>query len=189
MAAAPAALTAEDVLEVSGEDDLRCVTDLVLRHRGIASVPEELAASLVALKILSLSHNLLSTLGSAFGHLRALERLNVGFNALTSLQGIENCVALTHLYAPNNRIRDMGPLSKLTRLETVCLLRNSVPELKGEVVIPLLGLTRVRELDLAGNPCATSDDYAATLANALPSLETLDGDPLDRAELCGAPAD
>ena len=46
-----------------------------------------------------------------------LQYANLNFNALTSLNGIEQCKELRQLFIANNRVREMEPLASCQHLE------------------------------------------------------------------------
>lgn len=105
------------ILELSGEISLDDIRDLNLRSQKLSSF-ESYAPRLQNLLALSLSHNHLSNL-KGFHHLSLLTSLNVNFNSLSSLDGLQNCKCMQKLYAANNMIRDLAPLSSLPLLTTV----------------------------------------------------------------------
>ena len=116
-----ASVTEAELLETTGEDTLEDITDLSLRERGLCELPSaDLLRRLSSLEVLSLSHNRLSSLGALATSRVAAERLthlNVSFNAMISLSGLEACHRLTRLYASNNRVRSLAPLASCTELE------------------------------------------------------------------------
>jgi hypothetical protein len=169
-------LTEANILALTGEDALEDVRDLTLRNHKLRSFDQGDTSRLINLQILSLSHNLLTSL-AGFQHLHNLTSVNVNFNALTSLDGLQRCGALQHLFAANNRIRDLTPLLLLPHLHTLHLLRNQVASL--EAAASVLGqLAHLRELELAGNPCCLCADYKHRLVLQL-ELESLDGDSVN----------
>lgn len=77
-------LTDEYLLEVSGEEALEDVQDLILRSKELTQI-DDLVARLPNLSTLSLSHNLLGNI-TCISSLQSLHHLNVSFNALTTIQ-------------------------------------------------------------------------------------------------------
>ncbi|KAG2489114.1 hypothetical protein HYH03_012340 [Edaphochlamys debaryana] len=128
---------------------------------------------------MSLSHNLLTSL-AGFQHLQNLVSLNLNFNALPSLEGIGACTALQHLFVANNRVRDVSPLAELVHLETLHLFRNQISDLDGSLAV-LVHLVKLRELELAGNPCSLCPDYKHRVVLQL-ELESLDGDAINQLD-------
>ena len=87
-------LSDADMLDLSGEASLEDVRELNLRSQQLASI-EGFAPRLPNLLALSLSHNRLTSL-SGCHNLRLLTSLNINFNALTSLEGIQVGAAEPH---------------------------------------------------------------------------------------------
>ena len=81
--------TTQELLELSGEDQLDQVRELVLRDAGLAAIGT-LLEPLVALEVLSLSNNLLRSLEGC--SLARLLVLNVNFNRIASLEGAQQVV-------------------------------------------------------------------------------------------------
>ena len=105
------------ILELSGEECFDDIRDLNLRSQKLSSFGSY-APRLQNISALSLSHNQLSNL-QGFHHLALLTSLNVNFKSLTSLDGLQSCKCLQKLYAANNMLRDLAPLSSLPLLTTV----------------------------------------------------------------------
>ena len=117
-------MTEDELLESTGEDTLEDITDLTLRDRGLTSLPSpELLRRLSNLEVLSFSHNRLSSLSSLTACCDRITHLNVSFNALTSLDGLEACRHLTKLYASNNRVRSLEPLVSCAELQVWSVAR------------------------------------------------------------------
>ena len=96
-----------------------------------------------------------------------LSRLDCGHNRLSSLDGVQGCVALAELWASHNRL----PLRALLELR------------------PLASLNR---LVFSGNPCVKASPaglYTHAAALLLPSLSSLDAAPLSRARAVAFVAD
>ena len=170
-----------ELLELSGEDSLSSVREIVLRGRGMTDGSlDPVLSPLVSLEVLSLSNNSLTSL-SSLPRLGALHTLNVNFNRLSSLEPLAACTGLTKLFAASNRIASLAPLSALTGLRALSLYRNRVGSLDAAVEV-LGGLGLLEELDLGANPCALDAAYKHWLVTAVPSLTTLDGDTLTDVE-------
>ncbi|KAG2429408.1 hypothetical protein HYH02_014063 [Chlamydomonas schloesseri] len=117
---------------------------------------------------------------AGFQHLKSLVSLNLNFNALTSLEGIGSCTALQHLFVANNRIRDVGPLVSCEHLQTVHLFRNNISNLDLTIGV-LSNLPKLKELELAGNPCSMAPEYKHRAVLQL-DLESLDGDQINQLD-------
>jgi len=83
--------------------------------------------------------------------LQGLEVLSLSLNKLTSLSDFQHCKNLQELYVKKNQISSLSE------------------------IVWLRGLSRLRHLWLAENPCAEGDDrYRQTVIHNLPQLEKLD---------------
>ena len=94
-------VTTELVLDISGEDDTLCVSQLLLRGLELTAFEPDCAERLPNLQTLSLSHNKFATL-ERFDRFGALTELNLNFNQICSLDGLE-APLLAKLYLSNNR--------------------------------------------------------------------------------------
>jgi len=72
--------------------------------------------------------------------------LEVSFQSIASLEGIEHCVDLMVLGLPFNEIADVSPLANLSNLMTLSLEGNVICDIS-----PLSGLTDLGYLELGGN--------------------------------------
>lgn len=82
-------------------------------------------------------------------------------NQIRSLADFQNCYQLQELYIRKNNIKD---------LRDVCYLR---------------GLSSLRNLWLADNPCSQEEGYRFAVLRALPQLEKLDDVPIKPEEIEG----
>ncbi|GIL76723.1 hypothetical protein Vretimale_8805 [Volvox reticuliferus] len=168
-----------NLLALTGEEALEDIRELTLRNHKLQSFDQGETARLINLQVMSLSHNLLSSL-AGFQHLKHLVSLNLNFNALTSLEGISSCTALQHLFVANNRVRDVSPLVPCTNLTTLHLFRNNIANLDMTMVV-LAALPKLRELELAGNPCSLAPDYKHRVVLQL-ELQSIDGDGITQLD-------
>ncbi|CAK4080201.1 unnamed protein product [Aphanomyces euteiches] len=95
-------VTASLLLERAGIYEVLGTKELILRDEAIDELEETCAKDLVSLELLSLSHNALRTL-THFEHLTNLIELNINFNHVESLDGLQ-CYGLQKLYAANNKV-------------------------------------------------------------------------------------
>ena len=167
-------LTEQTILELSGEDELCQVRELVLRERGLSEVGP-LLERLTALEVLSLSNNNVHSLAGC-ASMGRLTTLNINFNRIASLEPLSNCPLLEKLFASSNKISTVAPLAACMRLKELSLFRNLVVSLDATLAV-LKQLPALRVLDLGANPCALGPPYRHRIVSTL-SLECLDGDPL-----------
>ena len=111
-----------------------------------------------------------------FAALPSLTTLYVQDNLLTTLDGLQTCTALQHVYAPRNALIALWPSAVAAPRY---LLELDVSHNRLEVLESVLRLLRggcpnLRALWLAGNPCAEEADYRARVAAGLPTLVVLD---------------
>lgn len=88
-----------------------------------------------------------------------LERLNLGYNALSELGPLEELTDLTVLLLWGNEIEDVGPLATLTSLEELALSYND----RISDIEPLQNLTQLEALRLRRN---VIDDVSPLVANS-----------------------
>lgn len=139
------------------------VQHLAVRDLGLTRLQSTAAQRLQCLVALSLSHNKLASLDS-LAPLRALEELNVNFNRVGTLAvrragggGGGAWPKLRKLYASNNRLPSLvGAEQWSSTLEVLCAFRNRVADLAPAIDL-LRSFSKLRELDLDGNPCAHGD--------------------------------
>ncbi|KAG5487689.1 hypothetical protein LSCM1_08052 [Leishmania martiniquensis] len=168
-------LSRNELQELTNLQPLRSLTRLNASYNRISFVD----GLPLRLTQLNLAHNKLEHLDhvSQLVHLRELD---VSFNRLTSLAGLHPRIPLEVLRADDNRISRTSGLKELSSLRVASLSNNyveDVDELLFVSTTPSLQL-----LNLAGNPVTRARRYRQTLAELQPSLVSLDGAPLTRAD-------
>nr|XP_044991233.1 ras suppressor protein 1 isoform X3 [Jaculus jaculus] len=162
-----------NMLDVSGLFSLAHITQLVLSHNKLTTVPPNVAelknlevlnffnnqieelptqiSSLQKLKHLNLGMNRLSTLPRGFGSLPALEVLDLTYNNLNERSLPGNFFYLTTLralYLSDNDFEILPPdIGKLTKLQILSLRDNDLISLPKEIG----ELTQLKELHTQGN--------------------------------------
>eukprot|EP01064_Diplonema_japonicum_P010793 TRINITY_DN18030_c0_g2_i1.p1 TRINITY_DN18030_c0_g2~~TRINITY_DN18030_c0_g2_i1.p1 ORF type:complete len:635 (+),score=80.69 TRINITY_DN18030_c0_g2_i1:90-1994(+) len=151
----------------------------------------------VSLSAIDLSSNkLVSLKGLPLG----LVRLMVGKNQLSNLEGLSALPFLQELDVSHNRLTELKGLPKSSPVTILKLSHNRLPNTQGlqalsqlqileldnnyicltEDLKSLVKCTNLRTLTLKGNPCADHPAYRVTVAHMIPSLVTLDGQPVQR---------
>lgn len=162
-----------NMLDVNGLFTLSHITQLVLSHNKLTTVPPNIAelknlevlnffnnqieelptqiSSLQKLKHLNLGMNRLNTLPRGFGSLPALEVLDLTYNNLSenSLPGnFFYLTTLRALYLSDNDFEILPPdIGKLTKLQILSLRDNDLISLPKEIG----ELTQLKELHIQGN--------------------------------------
>ncbi|GET85514.1 hypothetical protein, conserved [Leishmania tarentolae] len=168
-------LSRNELQELTSLQPLRSLTRLNVSYNRISFVD----GLPLRLTQLNLAHNKLEHL-DCVGQLVHLRELDVSFNRLTSLAGLHARIPLEVLRADDNRIDCTGDLKEMHSLRIASLSNNyveDVDELLFVSTTPSLQL-----LNLVGNPVTRARNYRQMLAELQPSLVSLDGAPLARAE-------
>jgi hypothetical protein len=161
------------VLELTGEDQVENVCELMARSGGLSRIDEDTMLRLSKLTLLTLSTNSLRDV-SPLRHCAALVHLNLSHNSIEDIAALSSLTLLEKLFLSNNRIQTIAPLASCTRLTTLSLFRNSLGDLDRSVAV-LQRLPGLTELDMAENPCSFSTAYRHTMIAEL-ALSVLDGD-------------
>mmetsp|Transcript_136232 Transcript_136232/g.303506 ORF Transcript_136232/g.303506 Transcript_136232/m.303506 type:complete len:607 (-) Transcript_136232:75-1895(-) len=165
------------VLDAAGERRIEDVCQLVLRERNFESLATSRAldfSRLAGLEVLSLSHNRLKDI-RPLAAVVSLVEVNLNFNCIVDLSPLFECELLEKLFAANNEIESVAGLDEgCPNLREVSLFANHVSDAQ-EVLRTLQGLPELRALDIGGNACCEGPSQRYALLQALPLLESLDG--------------
>ena len=177
-----------------------CSLDLSTNHISWFELAADTAPRLTTL---SLRNNSLSEVGPIARLGNTLRRLDLSFNQLTSLKGVDKLHALRILLASGNQLTGELPvhlnaakrlvlvdlshnkldgscsqvgnaLSGLTKLSTLKLAHNMLPPRALPHLVATLGKMQLRRLELYSNPLAEADEYPDVLLQVQPKLVTLD---------------
>jgi len=143
-----------NVNDLSGLQYCRALTQLQLNDNNIDDIT--LLSHLANLSYLELTGNRIRDV-SALSHLTNLRNLYLANNAISNITALSSLVSLgphgsysippsPDLDLSNNRITDVSPLSRLTRLEWVVLDDNNISD-----ITPLANLTSLTKLGLSVN--------------------------------------
>jgi len=114
-------------------------------------------------------------------NLPTLIRLFVAKNHLKNLQGLKDCVNLTHLHARDNSISKLEDFPCLEKLEYVNLRGNALNRFSQTQF--LRNSPNIRTLIAMDNPIATLDDYKMEMIAANLNLKRLDKQPVAEMDL------
>ncbi|KAJ8270896.1 hypothetical protein GJAV_G00120490 [Gymnothorax javanicus] len=158
-----------DFVDGGNFSDLSNMTMLGLSNNGIANITG-MFQNLGGLKVLLLDHNLIassSIFASTFDHLRSLEILQLGHNAIGFIRGgwFRHTRTLLTLQLEGNLIASLESATfraaNLENLETLDLSDNLIEHIDGD---SFRALPRLRRLDLSGNNLRTAPDAFSYLA-------------------------
>lgn len=175
-------LTATTILDFCGEDHLEDAQELIVRDGGFTSLDPLACPQLSQLRTISLSHNKFSSL-EGFSSFLILKELNMNFNSLSSIRGLQcknlEALFLSHNQLTNAALRDLP--STLPMLRVLCLYMNKIQNLEAALT-DMRRLPKLKDLSLAGNPCAFGSEYKHKTVQTLPRLQVLDGETLQRID-------
>lgn len=174
-----AELTEQEVIQAADEGGcLSEVTQLIYRRRGLQSLQTPASVDfgeLVSLRVLSLSHNKLTSIRPV-ADLPCLVELNINNNQIEDLSPAFQCEGLEVLLAASNCVSSVSGL-ELQQLRHLSLFSNALAEL-GTLLPMLAALPQLQKLDIGGNPCSKDPSQRYCILRELPRLAELDGDPL-----------
>ncbi|GFY37675.1 hypothetical protein TNIN_71951 [Trichonephila inaurata madagascariensis] len=113
--------------------------------------------------------------------LRSVRKLNAWGSELTDVSIVKKLPNVEVLSLSVNAISSLEDFSHCNNLQELYIRKNNISEL-GEIR-HLRDLPKLKNLWLADNPCAESDDYRLTVIRALPQLQKLDNMPIRPDEI------
>ncbi|KAH8369879.1 hypothetical protein KR093_001343 [Drosophila rubida] len=162
---------------VTQRTDLEHVESVRLRVISYSISLSRLSLFLPSLQQLDLSGSVLSSLRDLGYGLMQLTHLNISNCGLNSFDGTSGLPAIRVLIADGNMIQRVGPLSELSQLQVLQARNNRISELG---LLSFLGLCpQLMEVELGGNPVCRLPLYRDTLRRSVPTLQQLDGQPID----------
>ncbi|EPY23551.1 leucine rich repeat containing 61 [Strigomonas culicis] len=157
-------ITEDTILRQSKQYDVAVLFEARLSSLRAFSIDSSAFARCKSLTVLHLSHNRLDTLRGIEVLAETLTYLNAAENKLSDIASVAPCVQLRHVLLEGNQLSNRAslmPLTKLTRLEVLCLRREL--ELDGARFV----------LD---NPISADVKSYATLVKELfPAVRNVDG--------------
>eukprot|EP00743_Colponemidia_sp_Colp-15_P011792 GILK01013251.1.p1 GENE.GILK01013251.1~~GILK01013251.1.p1 ORF type:complete len:913 (+),score=147.11 GILK01013251.1:181-2739(+) len=130
-------------------------------------------AQINSLQDLDLSFNHLSRI-VGLDHMISLLVLDLSNNLLTSTKNLSFCTNLHTLKLRENQIRYVEQLEPLQELTYLDLSFNSIRSASTDLR-PLSFNRKLKVLHLLGNPCTGSNNHRVTMLSLLPGLTLLDG--------------
>ncbi|GLC43414.1 hypothetical protein PLESTF_001299400 [Pleodorina starrii] len=143
-----------------------------------------LGATLPNLLELNLNGSSLDSLRDVGTGFRLLQVLWVSRCGLKALDGLNGLPSLRELYAAYNDIADLQPVDSCQQLEILDVECNCIPDT--DAVLYLAACANLQTLTMAGNPAADKPGYRQAICGALPSLHSLDDQPVTAADRGGA---
>ncbi|KAL1523326.1 hypothetical protein AB1Y20_018272 [Prymnesium parvum] len=140
-----------------------------------AALVAEICNSIHNLTVLNLSRNEIASIEN-IERLVSLTKLDLSHNLIREPTGLESLTNLTHLDLSSNSIHVLTGLERLGSLEVLHLADNNLTT--ADVLRSLCYLQNLHTLTLRGNPLASLQNYRSVVAQRLPSLRVLDGEPL-----------
>lgn len=124
------------------------------------------------LAMLDVSFNLLASI-EGIESLQCLEELNLSFNRLNDVSLLEFCPRLQRVNLSGNRLMNTRGIETLVRLQHLDLSENLIEY--PEALRPLSLNQNLTHLVLRGNPISMKLDYRVLLLDMIPSVLMLDG--------------
>jgi hypothetical protein len=103
-----------------------------------------------------------------------VEILDLSYNQISVIEGLDYLSKLRTLNLGNNRISKIEGLDKLKNLQTLNLENNSISS--KEDFQKLTSMTKLRSINLKGNPVTQDPQFVTTLKSLLPNLAYINGE-------------
>ncbi|KAK4255268.1 hypothetical protein QN277_008286 [Acacia crassicarpa] len=132
------------------------------------------------LNTLVLSKNPIRKLGDALAKVKSITKLSLSHCQLETIESsLKSCVELKELRLAHNEIKSLpDELAHNSRLLNLDLGNNVI--LRYSDLKVLKSLVNLRNLNLLGNPVATTDKIARKIRKALPKLQIFNARPVDK---------
>ena len=169
----------EYLQSVTGKSDLSVVTYLQLKVDLNVQSLLDINELLPALKSLVLDDSIMSSIRDLGIGLRCLISLSLNSCSLNDLDGVGVLTGLQDFSACDNFITDVAPLAMHESLATLNLSGNNLSDIS--IADALSTCPKLSALFLGRNPIEKMPNYRLVIASLIPSLEKLDGCPVDAA--------
>ncbi|KAL0308579.1 UNVERIFIED_CONTAM: protein phosphatase 1 regulatory inhibitor subunit PPP1R7 [Sesamum radiatum] len=130
--------------------------------------------------------------------LKCIKKLSLQSNRLTSISGLEECVALEELYlshngiekmeglctlinlrvldVSSNKLKEINDIKNLAKLEDLWLNDNQITSLDSIAEAVASSRENLTTIYLERNPCANSPNYISTLRQIFPKIQQIDSE-------------
>lgn len=170
----------EDYLQrVTGKSDLSGVSYLQLKVDLNVQSLLDINELLPSLKSLVLDDSIMSSIRDLGIGLRCLISLSLNSCSLNDLDGVGVLTGLQDFSACDNFVTDVSPLAMHESLATLNLSGNNLSDIS--IADALSTCPKLSALFLGRNPIEKMPNYRLVIASLIPSLEKLDGCPVDAA--------
>merc|ERR1711971_448620 len=112
-------------------------------------------------------------MGENLNHLVNLEWLDLSFNNISKIEGLDELHRLTDLCLVNNFITNIENLDNNKHLQVLSLGNNCITDIDGNILY-LRQFEHLEALNLRGNPIYEQDDFKESIFAYCASLKFLD---------------
>ncbi|AES67115.1 putative leucine-rich repeat domain, L domain-containing protein [Medicago truncatula] len=157
---------------------LSTIRALILNDNEIVSICN--LDQMKELNTLVLSKNPIRKIGEALKKVKSITKLSLSHCQLEGIDtSLKFCVELTELRLAHNDIKSLPEeLMHNSKLRNLDLGNNVIA--KWSDIKVLKSLTKLRNLNLQGNPVATNEKVIRKIKNALPKLQVFNAKPIDK---------
>lgn len=99
-----------------------------------------------------------------------LQWLDLSFNNIEKIEGLETLVNLTDLSLHHNQIHTLEGLDALTKLDVLSIGDNQLETLEGAPVLYLRQFKSLRSINMSGNAMCDDPNYEPYVVAFLPTL-------------------
>lgn len=169
----------EYLMQVCGKTDLREVTYVQLKVDLNVQSLLDITELLPSINSLVLDESIISSIRDLGIGLRCLISLSLNSCSLNDLDGIGVLTGLEDFSCCDNFITDVAPLAMHENLRVLNLSGNNLSDIS--ITDALNSCPCLKALFLGRNPVERAPNYRLIIASLIPSLEKLDGSPVDTA--------
>ena len=164
-------LSGNKIVDMEGLEKRHPFLEFLLLGRNQIKEISSGISSMQFLKVLNLSYNSITSISGIEGNVMVQE-LNLEGNQIISLDGIGTLSRLSTLVISGNRLVSLAPLAKCSQLQFVDARNNQITFNRQAEL--LSNLQWLQTLMLEGNPCSFKPFYRQRIIYRLPILSKLD---------------